>query len=238
MKNSMQSTTGYEVTGINIQNEKSLHASIKKWYSQPGDRLEAKVDGYVVDLVRGNRLFEIQTGNFSSISKKLKSLVPNYDVQLVYPISKIKYITKLSTDGEIIHRRKSPKQGNLYDLFDELVGISPLINEEHFSIEVLMIQEEEIRCTDGKGSWRRKGVSIVDRKLIEVFDRIILHTPKDFMIFLPDDLPAPFSNKNLSQRLGLSIYKARKITYCLKKMGLIQEVGKKKNELLFGMTLS
>ncbi len=42
-----------------------------------------------------------------------------------------------------------------------------------------------------------------------------------------------FTNKLLAKTLKVTVYKARKITYCLRKMNLIREVGKIKNELIF-----
>ena len=39
-------------TAIGTLRERPLHASLKRWYARPGDRTEAAVDGYVVDLVR------------------------------------------------------------------------------------------------------------------------------------------------------------------------------------------
>ena len=41
---------------IGTLNEKPLHAALKAWYAQPGDRLEVAVDGFVVDIVRGDLL--------------------------------------------------------------------------------------------------------------------------------------------------------------------------------------
>ena len=54
---------------IGVMQEMALHAALKAWYAQPGDLLETKVDGYVVDIVRdgGAELIEIQTRNFSAI---------------------------------------------------------------------------------------------------------------------------------------------------------------------------
>jgi len=54
---------------IGTLNEKSLHADLKKWYTQPGDQLEVPLDGYYIDIVRDDMLIEIQTRNFSSIKK-------------------------------------------------------------------------------------------------------------------------------------------------------------------------
>jgi hypothetical protein len=57
--------------GIGLLNEKPLHASLKEWYAQPGDRFEVPVDGFVIDIVRDDLLLEIQTGSFGSIKSKI-----------------------------------------------------------------------------------------------------------------------------------------------------------------------
>ena len=213
--------------------ESSLHSAIKEWYTVPGDKLEAKVDEFLIDILRGKLLIEIQTRNFSAVKKKLSKLLLNNQVRLVYPIAKLKWIVQLSRSGEVTRRRKSPKKGKLTDLFYELVHTPKLIEDTNFSLEVLLIEEEEVRCNDGKGSWRRRGVSIRDRKLLDVFDRIVFRDSRDFMRFLPEDMDECFTNKVLAQKLGVSVRLAQKITYCLNKMGAISIMGKKRNELLF-----
>ena len=223
--------------GIGLQNERSLHAAIKEWYSRPGDGFEEKVDNYVVDIVRDDVLVEIQTKNLSAIQRKLRILTQNHPVRLVYPIPKEKWIVRVSKSGEkILSKRRSPKKGKVSDIFSELVFIPDLIREDNFTLEILMIQEEEIRCDDGKGSWWRRGMSIRDRRLIDVLEQIPFSTNKDFRRFLPRTLAQPFSNKLLAEKMKDSLYLAQKITYCLKKMGLLREVGKKGNELLFTIT--
>ena len=223
-----------EFKSIGLRNEKSLHASLKKWYAIPGDRLEVKINGYIIDLVRNDILVEIQTKNFSAMGKKLRTLILDHRVRLIHPIAITRWIIKLEGDGgTLISRRKSPKAGGIYNLFDELIRIPDLMDNDNFSIELLMIIEEEIRIDDGKGSWRRKGVSISDRRLLEVVRKVKLVDKEDFRIFIPENIDKPFSNKMLSKAVGVPISKARKATYCLKKMHLIKEVGKKGNELLF-----
>ena len=51
--------------------EESLHAALKKWYAQPGDAIEVPLEGFHIDLVRGDLLVEIQTRNFFAIKRKL-----------------------------------------------------------------------------------------------------------------------------------------------------------------------
>jgi Cof subfamily protein (haloacid dehalogenase superfamily) len=221
---------------INTSNEGTLHANIKEWYSLPGDRFEEKVDGYIIDLIREGEqrlLIEVQTGHFEAIGRKLKTLIQNHKVRLIFPIAREKWILKINTSGEIISRRRSPKTGKPVELFKELLRIPEIIRHENFSLEILMVKMEEIRCADGRGSWRRGGVSIKDRRLIEVFDKLLFVTRSDFLKFIPEGLQRPFTNKTLAKNLGQSIYTARKVTYCLKKMDVIKETGKNRNELLF-----
>jgi hypothetical protein len=213
--------------------EHSLHSEIKDWYKVSGDELEVKVEDFIVDIFRGKLLIEIQTGNFSVIKKKLIKLLLNNKVRLVYPIAKLKWIVHVSRSGEFVRRRKSPKKGKLIDLFYELVHTASLIGDRNFSLEVLMIEEEEVRCNDGRGSWRRRGVRIKDRKLLNVFERIVYRDNRDFLEFLPKELEQYFTNKVLALKLGISVKLAQKITYCLRKMGVISIAGKKRNELLF-----
>ena len=213
--------------------EHSLHSAIKHWYSLPNDEIEANIGGFVVDITRGNLLIEVQTRNFSAIKKKLEKMAIGYSVRLVHPIAKQKWIVRVTPSGEILSRRKSPKKGRLVDLFTELVHLPAMIRDKNFSLEVLMIKEEEVRCNDGRGSWRRRGVSIRDRKLIDVVESVSFRDERDFLRFLPRELPEPFTNKDLSRSIGVSMNLARKITYCLRKMGAIAEDGKRGRELLF-----
>jgi hypothetical protein len=98
---------------------------------------------------------------------------------------------------------------------------------------VLLIEEEEVRCHDGRGSWRRRGISVKDRKLLKVFDSILFRESRDFLALLPNELDVNFTNKDLALHLGMSIKLAQKMTYCLRKMGVLSIAGKNRNELIF-----
>ena len=213
--------------------EYSLHMGIKEWYSVLGGQVEVKVDDFIVDVVKEGVLIEIQTRNLSAIKKKLDKLLLTNQVRLVYPIAKVKWIVYVSNSGEFVRKRKSPKRGKIIDLFIEMVHLSDLINDKNFSFEVLLIEEEELRSDDGKGSWRRRGVSIKDRKLLKVFDRVVFEDRTDFLKILPENLGVSFTNRVLAKKLGISIRLAQKITYCLRKMNVLILDGKKKRELLF-----
>lgn len=223
--------------GIGLQNERSLHASLKRWYAQPEDRFEVPLNGYCIDLVRGEQLVEIQTRNFAAIRQKLQELVKAHRVHLLHPVTYEKWVLQVDRTGaNKLSRRKSPYKGRLTDIFEELVRIPELLKQENFTIEFPLIREEEVRCRDGKGSKHRKRESIKDRKLLEVVSTHRFTKPGDFLQFIPLDLPRPFSNKGLEKALSLPIHRCRQITYCLRKMEVLEVVGKKGNELLFDVS--
>ena len=214
--------------------EYSLHSQVKSWYSILGDKIEVKVDeGYIIDVIRENMLIEIQTKNFSSIKRKLQKLLKNNRIRLVYPIAKIKWLVYLNNNGELIRKRKSPKKGQIVDLFYELVFLSELVEDKNFSFEILLIEEVEERCNDRRGSWRRRGISIKDRKLLRVFEREVFENRQSYHRFLPFKKNEIFTNRLLSIRLGVSLRLARKISYCLRKMKLIELCCTRKKQYLF-----
>jgi hypothetical protein len=124
----------------------------------------------------------------------------------------------------------------LEHLFKELVRLPTLVKEPNFSVEVLLTQEEEIWQDDGKGSWRRKGWSIVDRRLLNVIDRIVFTGPPDFHTLLPTALPQPFTTYDLAQTLSMPRSLAQKMVYCLKEMEILSIVGKTGRSNLYRMT--
>jgi hypothetical protein len=219
---------------IGTLNEKPLHAALKEWYAGPEDKLEAPVDGFTVDILRGDLLIEIQTQNLSRLRRKLVQLTARHKVRVVYPIPCERWIVRKSRNGQrVLGRRKSPKRGGMESLFEELVGIAPLMAHPNFSLHVVGIQEEQIRHQDTGRSWRRKGWVIRERRLLQVVDQWLFETPRDMMRIIPAELPEPFTTKELSQVTDQPIWLAQKMAYCLRKMGAITAAGKRSRSILY-----
>lgn len=218
--------------------EKSLHAALKSWYAQPGDLLEAPLAGYHIDILRPTdalpQLIEIQTGNFSSIKTKLWTLLPQYAVRLVYPVPLERQILLIDSEtGELLSRRKSPRRGRLEDVFRELVSLTDALTHPHFTLEVLLVKDEELRVNDGRGSWRRKRQSIHDRRLLDVADRRVFRHLADWCALLPDGLPEPFTVSDLAGLAKLQRPLAGKMLYCLRAAGVVQRTGKQGRAYLY-----
>ncbi len=224
--------------GIGTLGERSLHAKLKALFAEPGDRVEERIAGYCVDICRGREVIEIQTGSFSSMRRKLEALLPGRPVRVVHPVAVEKWITKLAGDGAtLVSRRKSPKKGSLYDLFDELVSFPHLMADPNFSVEVVLVREEELRCQDGRGSWRRGGTSIRDHLLLGIASREVFREARDFLRLLPPGWTGPSTNKELSVLLKQPPFRVARMTYCLLRMGVLCLEGRRGNALVYALAI-
>jgi len=223
------------MSNIGTLNEKPLHASLKEWYAQPGDQFEVPLDGFVIDIVRDNLLLEIQTGNFAPLKSKLHKLVQNHQVRLIYPIAQEKWLVKLpeNEDGKVV-RRKSPKRGRLEGLFNQMVSFPKLLSHDNFSVEVLLIQEEEVRLRDGKRRWRRRGWCTEERRLLAVVQQRVFEKPTDWLELLPAPImDEPFTTKDLAEATGIKVALAQKMAYCLRETQVIRLIGKRGRSNLY-----
>ena len=217
---------------IGTLSEKGLHADLKDYLVQPGDKIECPVDGFVADILRDGLVIEIQTQNFGAMRKKLTHLLGYYPVHLVHPIAVERIIIWQDKRGKEIKRRKSPKKGRAINIFEELVYIRDMVMHPNLTFEILMTRELVIRRQDPKRrKWR--GWYVYDRRLVEVVDRIVLGSYNDFKNLLPEDLEIPFTNKELAQKLGCTLKHAGTITYTMRRMGIIRKVGKRGNAILY-----
>lgn len=222
---------------IGSLNEKPLHAALKRWYARPGDQSEVVVDRFVIDIVRRDLLIEIQSRNFSSMKRKLVALTGNHAVRLVHPIAREKWIVKLSEDGRSqLSRRKSPKRGTWAGVFAELVSFPTLLADVNFSLEVLLIQEEEVWRRDPTRGWRRRGWVIHERRLLQVVDRRLFETPADMAALIPAELPEPFTTADVAAAIAQRRRLAQRMAYCLREMGVITQVGKQGRAILYTRT--
>jgi hypothetical protein len=230
------------VSDFTTLREGSLHAALKARYAETvtDARVEAAVDGFIVDVAGRDELVEIQTASFGSARRKLERLVATHRVVLVHPIPIEKWLVRVDADGAIVRRRRSPKRGVALDLFDELVHIPTLIAHPDFRIELALIREEEIRGPIPEGvryryprDWRR-----VDRRLLDVIETRRIDTPADLVGLLPDGLPAPFTTADIAAAAGCSKRLAMRAAYCLERAGGIVLLPRRGRRKAYGLVVA
>ncbi len=217
---------------IGTLNEGSLHAQLKDWYREPGDLVEQPVDGYVIDLVRGAALIEIQTGGFAPLRRKLERLLSEHAVRVVVPVALTRRIVRLSSHGEVLSARLSPKHGRPHDVFARLVSLPALLAHPGFEVEVLLTHEEEHRRHEQGRAYRRHGWVVAGRSLVAVEDRVLLASPADAAALLPT-LPERFDTAELAAAGGVTRRLAQQMTYCLRAMDALRIDGRRGRSVLY-----
>jgi hypothetical protein len=221
------------MSGIGVLNEKPLHASLKAWYAQPGDRFEVPVDGYLIDIVRDGLLLEIQTRHFGAIRSKLAALVASHQVRLIHPIAYEKWIVQLPARGTgVVSRRKSPKRGRLEELFFEAVFIPQMLSHPNFSLEVVLTREEEVRRYVGRRKWRTRGWATDERRLVDVVGRRVFNEAASWRALLPQGFER-FTARDVAAATGVGLELAQKMVYSLREAGLVKPVGRRGRASLY-----
>ena len=217
---------------IGTNNESSLHRDLKFRYAGQGGETEAEVGGFVADGINAEgEYIEVQTGSFAPLMKKALALPGR--MRVIHPVIISKYIEVFNKKGKLQYRRKSPRKGQPWDLFNVLVYAPDLPLIPGLVIELALVDAAEQRVQDGKGSWRRHGVSIRDRQMLALHDRITLEKPSDYNRFVPFKKNEEFTSALLAQKAGVQVDLARKTLYVLARLGVVKKTGKQGNALVY-----
>jgi hypothetical protein len=217
---------------IGTLNEGALHAQLKDWYRREGDLVEQVVDGFVVDLIRGNLLVEIQTGSFAPLRRKLELLRRQHPVRLVAPVPLTRTITRVSDDGAPLSARRSPRRGRIEEIFDRLVSIPSLLSCPRFELDVVLTHQDELRVSRPGQAFRRHGWVVAGRRLVSVEQCLRIACPDDAARLLPPSLPELFDTAELAEAAGIERRLAQRMVYCLRAVGILETRGKRGNALV------
>jgi len=190
------------------------------------------MDGFVVDILRGDTAIEIQTGSASGLTRKLRTLLKRHRVQLVLPIPAVRTIVRLDAGSGERRTRTSPRHGTAVDVFRELVSLRDLLGDPNLSIDVVLTHERELRTTPADPHTRR-GSHREERHLIRVVDCLSFRHPADYLAVVPADLAEPFTTAELAQSIGQPRGMAQKIAYVLRGMDVLTPTGKRGNAILY-----
>lgn len=135
---------------INTYNESDLHATLKKLYAlESNGTMEVKLDDtqWICDiLTETGDVIEIQTANLSALTEKIEYILETgRKVTIVHPIAETKWIALYSSDGTLLHKKKSPKKATIFDSLRGMTQICPLFLHKNCTLEILYCEITELR---------------------------------------------------------------------------------------------
>lgn len=190
-------------SGIGTLAEKRLHSIIKRYLCEDEDCHEVGVldTRYVSDVRIGNHIYEVQTGSFYPMKRKIAHYLENTDctVTVVHPISAVKWISWIDPETrEISPRRKSPNKERVEDLLAEAYHLLPYLQNPRLRFRVLVLEAEDFRLLCGRSRDRKKGSERYERIPLALLDDLSFASPQDFCRLLPSALPPHFTVKDFS----------------------------------------
>ena len=194
---------------INTYNESSLHNTLKIFYAEKfGGKTEVECEGHIFDILCDDgHVIEIQTKNLSKLATKIKdALDKGHKVTLVYPLVYRTRIILTDEQGALVSNRLSPKKGCIYDIFRELTGLTDILLNKKFTLEVITINMIEHRVRTGepvqttnKSRRFKKNWIKVNKRLDEILETRTFHKKKDYTSLLPGNLPQEFCAKDIAK---------------------------------------
>ena len=221
--------------GIGCLAEKSLHATLKSYVAgefaragQEAVRQETRVGAFVADIASESGIVEIQTQQLYRLRRKLEAFLPVASVAVVFPVACTKWIVGVQEEtGAVVRRRKSPRQGRVYDLLPELYALRPFLSHPRLRFWIFLLDMEEIRLlAKEKRHARDKGYTRQDmwplalRAIHEIADL------NAYGVFVPDSLPETFTTRDYQRETRLSGRRLHQALGVLLAVGAIQRSGK------------
>lgn len=217
--------------GIGTLGEKSVHAVLKHYFQPDAENHEVKIGSYYTDLIADDGIFEIQTGGFQRLAKKLTELLAVTRVTVVYPISRRKTLCQLDPETHaVLSRRKSPLKGSHYQVFGELIKIKTQLLKPNFALCLVLLDVCEYRVKQGRKSLK------LDRVPTDLIEELYFFTPEDYRWFLPAGLPQPFDCAQLAAACAIPYTLAQAMANVLAHLGLLLPDGLRGRRKLYSIS--
>lgn len=211
--------------GIGTLGEKRMHTIIKELFCADAHYHEVALEGtrYVADVRMGNEIFEIQTGAFAPMKKKLDYYLSKTDctVTVVHPVAVKRQTVWIDpTTREIAKQTRPTVAERDRDLLAALFPLRDLLPHPRLSFHLLYIEAVDFRILSPRKTSGR-GARKYERIPLALLGEETFRAPRDFARFLPEALPAHFTVKDLSLATGIRGVDAYSAARVLLALGLI-----------------
>lgn len=197
----------FQNSGIGTYKEKMVHLVLKKFFCEDESCHEVKTGRFIADACTEDRIFEIQTGGFYPLKKKISSYIEDTDkkITVVCPMNaKRRMIWVDAENGEMSEPRRVTPGRPKNKFLRELIWIAPIIDFSRVEFKLVYLDVDEYKLLDGFGADKKTKATKIDRIPRELVDIVTLDSRESLADFLlPQNLPAEFRAKDFERATGL-----------------------------------
>ena len=199
---------------------------MKEYVEKNTEYHEIPVGSYIADIKKDDNIFEIQTQNFKALVNKVEYYINcGYNVSIVYPIIRSRYINWIKKDtNTVVNRRKSPLKGMYIDCLPEIYWIKHLFSTKKLNLKLVMVDIEDYRHMVGYKSTKD------DKIVSSILEELNINKIEDLHKILPNNLPNEFSSKDFPKSKNRILGSGLKL---LRELGVIQTIRKEGNLLIY-----
>lgn len=222
--------------GIGTLGEKTLHRVLKRFFCDAECVHEVKIGSFVADAVKGGVIYEIQTGGFFPLKKKLLYYSENtdYSIRIVCPVVKKKSLIWVDPEsGEMSAPRYTNAGLGKWKYLAEMIYLLPIFDFSRTSLLFAELVVEDYKLLDGYGKDKKIRASRYERLPRELLGLYEITTREEFAEHFLPELPTPFSSAEFSGKTGLRRRSLSAAIKVLLTMGIIRIAGKEKNKILY-----
>lgn len=152
-----------------------------------------------------------------------------------------------SSSEELIlkSRRKSPSKKNIYSVLRELTGLTSVLLNKYFTLEILeislteerIISAEPVQSSNKRRRFRKNWVKS-GKRLESINEKHIFHTKKDWLSLLPRNIPEQFTVTSLyesfkEENLKVTRQDISLLVWIYSRAGLFIQTGKQGNSYVY-----
>ena len=228
----------HDEMGIGTYGEKTLHRVLKTFFCEDTDWHEVGLGSFVADAMVGDTIYEIQTGGFYPLRKKLSYYLSRGDkrVVVVVPIAAKKRMIWIDPEtGAVANKPRTVSYPRAHvRVLRELFWLCDLAGIEQVTFRLVYLSIDEYKKLDGYGKDKKIKSTKIERIPRELLDMDDLKGGADIgRYFLPNGLPSPFTSADFARQMGVRRMAISTDLRVLETFGVIRRVGKKGNSILY-----
>ena len=180
-----------ERESIGTYNEKRTHRAIKRFVCDDESCFEVKVGSSVADVYADGTVYEIQTGSFLPLKKKIAAYLAAGvgEIRVIYPVITKRRIVRVDEEtGEVLRSRMSSAKQTPRKILPELIYLSDCLKNPRLCFDIYLIEAEEHRYSDEIHRYRKSGKRDCELFPTSLEGIISLETTDDFASLLPESL--------------------------------------------------